>query len=132
MATRWTHVTVTVSNLERSIDFYSSFCELSVLRDRRLEGGGTVWLGPKTLPGKNPTFLLVIGEGDVTSRIDHFGFQCDTKEDIDRIAEQGRHLGILVEAPTNAGGVVGYITMLHDPDGHLVEFTHGQPIDGLP
>ena len=66
MATRWTHMTMTVADVRRSIEFYSSFCGLSVLRDRRLEGGGTVWLGPSAAPGELPTFLLVIGEGEVT------------------------------------------------------------------
>jgi len=131
MATRWTHITITVSDIERSIGFYTSFCGLSVVRDRRREGGGTVWLGPDTPPGKNPIFLLVIGEGEVTSLMDHLGFQCDVREQVDQIAERGRELGILVEAPTDVGGSVGYFTMLRDPDGHLVEFTHGQPVEGL-
>ena len=131
MSVRWTHITITVSNIERSIDFYSAFCKLSVLRDRRTEGGGTVWLGPKTLPGKNPTFLLVIGEGEVTSRMDHLGFQCATRDQVDQIAERGRQLGILEIEPTDVGGSVGYFTIIRDPDGHLVEFTHGQPIEGL-
>jgi len=131
MATRWTHITITVSNIERSIDFYNSFCGLSVLRDRRRQGGGTVWLGPDTPPGQNPTFLLVIGEGEVTSRMDHLGFQCDVREQVDQIAERAIQLGILVEPPTDAGDPVGYFTMLRDPDGHLVEFTNGQPIEGL-
>jgi catechol 2,3-dioxygenase-like lactoylglutathione lyase family enzyme len=122
---------MTVSNIERSIDFYTSFCNLSVLRDRRREGGGTVWLGPYTRPGKNPTFLLVIGDGEVSSRIDHLGFQCDTTEQVDQIAERGRQLGILLDPPTDSGSTVGYWTMLHDPDGHLVEFTYGQPVEGL-
>ena len=131
MSVRWTHITITVSNIERSIDFYSSFCNLSLLRDRRTEGGGTVWLGPKTPPGKNPTFLLVIGEGEVTSRMDHLGFQCATRDHVDQIAERGRQLGILEIEPTDVGGSVGYFTIIRDPDGHLVEFTHGQPIEGL-
>jgi lactoylglutathione lyase len=131
VAIRWTHITVTVSSIERSIEFYASFCGLSVLRDRRREGGGTVWLGPETPLGKLPTFLLVLGKGEVTSRLDHLGFQCDSREQVDQIAERGRQLGILVEPPTDAGGSVGYFTMLRDPDGHLVEFTHGQPIEGL-
>ena len=131
MTVRWTHITITVSNIERSIAFYSSFCNLSVLRDRRNEGGGTVWLGPKTPPGKNPTFLLVIGEGEVTSRMDHLGFQCEMREQVDEIAERGRQLAILEIEPTDVGGTVGYFTILRDPDGHLVEFTHGQPIEGL-
>ena len=90
-----------------------------------------MWLGPETPLGKNPTFLLVIGEGEVTSRMDHLGFQCDAREHVDQIAEQGRQLGILEVEPTDVGGSVGYFTMLRDPDGHLVEFTHGQPIEGL-
>ena len=131
MTVRWTHITITVSNIERSIAFYSTFCNLSVLRDRRKGGGGTVWLGPKTPPGKNPTFLLVIGEGEVTSRMDHLGFQCEAREQVDEIAERGRQLAILEIEPTDVGGTVGYFTILRDPDGHLVEFTHGQPIEGL-
>jgi lactoylglutathione lyase len=131
METRWTHITMTVSDIERSIGFYASFCGFSMLRDRRREGGGTVWLGPEPPPGKDPLFLLVIGEGEVTSRMDHLGFQCDLREQVDEIAKRGRQLGILVEPPTDAGGSVGYFTILRDPDGHLVEFTHGQPIDGL-
>ena len=131
MAIHWTHITITVSNIERSIDFYTTFCNLSVLRDRRREGGGTVWLGPQTQAGKNPTFLLVIGEGEVTSRMDHLGFQCDAREQVDQIAERGRELGILAVEPTDVGGSVGYFTIIRDPDGHRVEFTHGQPIEGL-
>jgi lactoylglutathione lyase len=131
MPTRWTHVTMTVSSIDRSIEFYTAYCDLTVLRDRRREGGGTVWLGPETPPGQNPSFLLVLGEGEVTSRIDHLGFQCEKREDVDRIAEKGRELGILVEPPTDTGGIVGYFTLISDPDGHLVEFTFGQPIEGL-
>ena len=131
MTIRWTHITITVSNIERSIEFYKSFCGLTVVRDRRLEGGGTVWLGPDTLPGKRPVFLLVIGAGEVTSRMDHLGFQCDLREQVDEMAARGRQSGILVHPPTDLGGTVGYFTILSDPDGHLVEFTHGQPIEGL-
>lgn len=131
MSTRWTHITITASDIERSIDFYTSFCNLSVLRDRRREGGGTVWLGPNTPPGQNPTFILVIGEGEVSSRMDHLGFQCAAREQVEQIAERGQQLGILIHPPTDSGGSVGYWTMLRDPDGHLVEFTYGQPIEGL-
>jgi len=27
--------------------------------------------------------------------------------------------------------VVGYFAMVRDPDGHLIEFTFGQPLKGL-
>jgi catechol 2,3-dioxygenase-like lactoylglutathione lyase family enzyme len=122
---------MTVSDIDRSIAFYTSLCNLSVLRDRRKEGGGTVWLGPATPEGQQPSFLLVISQGEVTSRIDHLGFQCDKREQVNEMAKKASDLGILVEPPTDMGGVVGYFTIIRDPDGHLVEFTHGQPIEGL-
>jgi lactoylglutathione lyase len=131
MTIRWTHITITVSDIERSIQFYTSFCGLSVVRAPLPKGGGTVWLGPANPPGKKPAFLLVIGQGAVTSRMDHLGFQCDLREQVDEMAERGRQLGILVHPPTDLGAPVGYFTILSDPDGHLVEFTHGQPIEGL-
>ncbi len=131
MASRWTHITMTVSSIERAIDFYTSFCGLDVLRDRRLEGGGTVWLGVKPSEEKYPTFVLVISEGAVECRIDHLGFQCDTKEKVDRIAERASKSGLLISGPTDSGGSVGYWTMINDPDNHIVEFTFGQPLEGL-
>lgn len=131
MPTRWTHITINVSDLERSVEFYTSFCGLSIVRDRRLEGRHNVWLGPATPAGEDPTFVLVIVQDEVKARLDHFGFQCDSRAEVDRIAERARHQNILVEAPADVGGVVGYYTMVRDPDGHIVEFTAGQPLKGL-
>ncbi len=131
MPTRWTHITFNVSDVDRSIDFYTSFCNLVVIRDRRLEGGGTVWLGPETRPGEKPSFVMVIAKGEITCRLDHLGFQCAAKEEVDQIAKRAKQLGILELPPTDSGAPVGYFTMVQDPDGHLVEFTYGQPIEGL-
>jgi len=131
MPVRWTHITFPVSDVDRSIAFYESFCDLVVLRDRRQEGGGTVWLGPKSAEGEQPRFIMVIGKGDVPYRLDHLGFQCEAKAQVDQIAERARQLGVLELSPRDYGGVVGYFTMIRDPDGHLVEFTYGQPIAGL-
>jgi catechol 2,3-dioxygenase-like lactoylglutathione lyase family enzyme len=131
MPIRWTHITITVSNIDRSVDFYTSLCGLSVLRDRRREGGGTIWLGHKPHQGEDPTFALVISEGEVRDRLDHFGFQCESKEEVDAIAELAKSQGVLVYPPHDSGGVVGYWTIIRDPDGHNVEFTFGQPLRGL-
>jgi hypothetical protein len=75
--------------------------------------------------------VLVLYLTEIDFRLDHLGFQCGAREDIDRIAGEGRQLGILAEPPFDGGGDIGYVTMLRDPDGHLVEFTFGQPIAGL-
>lgn len=128
---RWTHITITVSEMERSIQFYRTVCGLEVVRDRRREGGGTVWLGYEPEEGEDPAFVLVLMQGEVTDRLDHFGFQCDSRGEVDRVSEDARALGILVSAPKDSGGSVGYWTIIRDPDGHMVEFTFGQPLKGL-
>ena len=131
MPPRWTHITINVSNLDRSIEFYTSLCGLSIVRDRRPEGRHNVWLGPNTKPGEDPLFALVVVQDEVRARLDHFGFQCESREEVDRIAEIAQQQNILVEPPVDIGGVVGYFTIVRDPDGHLVEFTAGQPLKGL-
>ena len=131
MPIRWTHITINVSDIDRSVEFYTSFCGLTIARDRRLEGRHNVWLGPPTPPGEDPTFVLVMVQDEVTARLDHFGFQCDSREEVDRISEQARQQNILIEPPTDIGGVVGYFAMVRDPDGHRIEFTFGQPLKGL-
>jgi lactoylglutathione lyase len=131
MAVRWTHITITVSDLDRSVEFYRSTCGLEVVRDRRREGGSTVWMGYAPAEGELPAYVLVLMRGEVTDRLNHFGFQCDTREEVDRRARDAERAGILVEGPTDSGGSVGYWAIVRDPDGHGVEFTHGQPIRGL-
>jgi len=131
MAPRWTHVTINCSNIDASVDFYTSFCGLTIVRDRRIEGHHNVWLGPVIKPGEDPIFVLVIVQDEVKARLDHFGFQCDSRAEVDRIAAIARQQDVLVEPPVDIGGVVGYFTMVRDPDGHMVEFTFGQPLAGL-
>ena len=131
MAAHFTHLTFTVSNFEQSIAFYRDICEMVVVRDRREEGGSTVWLGPQGADKGNPPFVFVIEEGEVRDRLDHLAFQCDTREEVEVKANLGKALNALQSEPRDVGGSVGYYTMLRDPDGHIVEFTHGQPIKGI-
>jgi catechol 2,3-dioxygenase-like lactoylglutathione lyase family enzyme len=134
MPVRWTHVVLKVSDLDRSIEFYRRFCGLELVRDGRSNGGHTVWLGPAPSPtsGRSPPpFVLVLYLHAVDARVDHLGFQCDAREEVDRIAAEAERLGILVEPPFDGGGDIGYVTQIQDPDGHRVEFTYGQPLAGL-
>jgi catechol 2,3-dioxygenase-like lactoylglutathione lyase family enzyme len=131
MPPRWTHITINVSDIDRSVDFYTTICGLSVVRDRRKEGRHNVWLGPPTAVGEDPAFVLVMVQDEVKARLDHFGFQCDSREQVNHLAELARGQNILVEPPTDIGGVVGYFATIRDPDGHLIEFTFGQPLKGL-
>jgi catechol 2,3-dioxygenase-like lactoylglutathione lyase family enzyme len=129
---RWTHITLPLSDMDRSIAFFTEVCGLHVVRDRRREGGGTVWLGPKPADGAMPAFVLVAFQGEVVVPLDHFGFQCETREEVTAIADRARADGSLAYGPEDAGGSVGYFVIVREPSGHLVEFTHGQPLAGLP
>src|SRR5216684_3632352 len=105
MPTRWTHITINASDLDASVEFYISLCGLSIVRDRRLEGRHNVWLGPATPAGEDPVFVLVIVQDEVKARLDHFGFQCDSRAEVDRIADDAERQGTLVQSPIDAGGV---------------------------
>ena len=131
MPPRWTHITINCSDINASVEFYTLLCGLTIVRDRRIEGRHNVWLGPATKPDEDPVFVLVIVQDEVKALLDHFGFQCDSRAEVDRIAEIARQQNILVQPPLDVGGVVGYFTMVRDPDGHAVEFTFGQPLKGL-
>jgi catechol 2,3-dioxygenase-like lactoylglutathione lyase family enzyme len=147
MPVAWTHVVLKVSDLERSIAFYRRFCGLDVVRDGRGRGSHTVWMAPAPRPGEGapargspprgrdpaalPGFVLVLYQHEIDFRLDHLGFQCDSREEVDRIAAEAARLGALAQPPFDGGGDIGYVTQIRDPDGHVVEFTHGQPIAGL-
>lgn len=128
---RWTHITLPLSDMEHSVPFFTDVCGLRVLRDRRLEGGSTIWLGPEPVEGSVPEFVLVAYRGDVITPLDHLGFQCESRAEVSAIAERARSAGSLVEGPVDAGGSVGYYAVVREPSGHLVEFTCGQPLAGL-
>lgn len=139
MPARWTHVVLKVSDLDRSITFYRRFCGLEVVRDGR-PAGHTVWLAPPTggdgAAGTArreglPVFVLVLYLTRVDFHLDHLGFQCERREEVDALAAEAERLGILAEPPFDGGGDIGYVTMVRDPDGHRVEFTFGQPLAGL-
>ena len=128
---KWTHFTLPVSDVDGSIQFFTHVCGLSVVRDRRLEGGSTIWIGPAPEDGRDPEFVLVIAKGNVEKPLDHFGFQCVSLSELYAIAENARSSGTLVTEPTFAGGSIGHFCMVREPSGHLVEFTYGQPLRGL-
>lgn len=127
----FTHIAFLVTDLDQSIEFYKRFCGLTVFKDKRAQGGSYVWLAPPTESGKNPKYSFVLSEDSVVERLDHIGFRCDSKQEIDRIAETAKTVGVLEDGPVDYGGSVGYYVLLKDPDGHIVEFTFGQDLEGV-
>lgn len=128
---RWTHITIPLSDLDGSIRFFTQTCGLHVVRDRRAEGGTTVWIGPKPPAGEDPAFVIVAFAGSVKEPLDHLGFQCEARAEIEEIAKRAAEDGSLLEGPNDAGGSVGHYVVVREPSGHHVEFTFGQPLRGL-
>ena len=126
-----THVATRSRDVAQSVEFYQRYVGLHVVHDRLDGGVRVVWLSEQA---ENPSFVLVIigvphaVEGD-RSLAEHFGYDLPSRAAVDAIAARGAAEGILLQGPVDAGPIVGYFCMLRDPDGNIVEFSHGQPIN---
>jgi catechol 2,3-dioxygenase-like lactoylglutathione lyase family enzyme len=130
MPARLTHVALFVRDVERTVDFYARFAGLHVVHDRVDDAVRVVWLSEQA---EDPSFVIVainLPPGDLTvpPRMAHFGYDLPSRAAVDAVAARAQAEGLLVQGPADAGRIVGYFCMLRDPDGNLVEFSHGQPI----
>jgi catechol 2,3-dioxygenase-like lactoylglutathione lyase family enzyme len=124
-----THIALPVSNVERSIDFYSTYAGMQVVHRRtdKAEGVAVVWLTDLTRP-----FVIVLIQKNsvdtVLSPFAHLGVGCKSREYMDSLCEKARQEGVLLQEPKDSGYPVGYWAFLRDPDGHTLELSYGQEI----
>jgi len=128
---RLTHVAIQANNVAASIDFYQRYVGLHVVHDRCDDGVQVAWLSEEK---EDPSFVIVIlgippEERPLPALTDHLGYDLPSREAVDEMAERGKAGGVLVHGPVHISEIVGYICMLRDPDGNVVEFSHGQPIN---
>lgn len=130
MRTAFTHCALHVQDVDRSIAFYETFCGLEVVHAHGAPAQRTVWMAE---PGRQDAFVLVLvsggaprapQEGDMT----HYGFALAQRADVDAIAARGKAAGCLHWEAMELPDPVGYLCALRDPDGYIVEFSHGQPL----
>jgi catechol 2,3-dioxygenase-like lactoylglutathione lyase family enzyme len=141
MKSRWTHFALHVRSLQASIAFYEHYTSLRVI-DRHSDASSTgmevVWLCDRPADHEN-AFVLVLQEGTPRSipgakpqspvgPISHFGFALPSREDVDAVAAEAKMSGVFQFGPTFLNPYAGYLCILHDPDGHNVEFSHGQSL----
>jgi hypothetical protein len=60
--------------------------------------------------------------------VSHFGFAVPSREAVDAIASEAKDAGLLQFGPMFLNPYAGYLCILNDPDGHHVEFSHGQSL----
>jgi catechol 2,3-dioxygenase-like lactoylglutathione lyase family enzyme len=125
-----THVALQVRDIERSIAFYARYCGMRVAHERRDADGRVVWLGWGEDP---PRFVIVLIEAEYERNDQppwqHIGMSVDSRAAVDALAASAAADDRSVRwPPRDAGPIVGYYGGLADPDGNLVEFSHGQRI----
>ncbi len=125
-----THIALPVTDVERSIKFYSSYAEMNVVHRRVDQDSGVtvVWLSDRTRP-----FVVVLIQTDSVNSVlsppyAHLGVGCRSLEDIDARCEQAQQENVLVKPPQDSGYPIGYWAYLRDPDGHTLELSYGQEI----
>ncbi len=135
---RWTHVALRVDDIDATIEFYTSMTPMVLIEKRQDENGFGAWLG---MPGAtNNPFILVVAqffEGsdpfadapkEVLAPFAHLGVELPTKQAIDDMAERAAAAGCLAMPATMMPAPIGYICMVRDPDGNMVEFSWDQGV----
>jgi catechol 2,3-dioxygenase-like lactoylglutathione lyase family enzyme len=139
---RLTHVALPCSDLDATIDFYTTLCNLVVVANNEDENGRGAWLS-NDKQAKEP-FVLVLAEflPEVGARFGqtpgekvptlgpfaHIGIELPAREDVDRMAAKAQEMGCLLWEPKDMAAHIGYICAVSDPDGNVVEFSHNQNV----
>lgn len=135
---RWTHVALRVADIDATIEWYTSMTPLELIERREDDQGYGAWLG---MPGEtNNPFILVVAqffpEADpfrnspraVLAPFAHIGIELPDKAAVDAMAARGDAAGSLAMPPTMMPAPIGYICMLRDPDGNMVEYSWDQGV----
>ena len=144
---RWTHLALPVSDIERSIAFYTKVSPLVVVARFQDEatGNNSAWLSNDGQGGS--PFVLVLAQFSAEdgkryglvggqpiatlAPFAHIGIELPAQADVDAVAALGDELGCLRSPPRRLAAHVGYICALTDPDGNVVEFSYDQQVYAL-
>ncbi|UTW10343.1 VOC family protein [Marinobacterium rhizophilum] len=127
---RITHLALHVTDMAACVTFYQDFCGMRIIHERHSSRQTISWMAE---PGRERDFIFVLMDGGQDLNLPdndyrHFGFALDSREAVDRIAQQAEKAGCLVWAPRDEPFPVGYYCGLRDPNGNYVEFSYGQPL----
>lgn len=135
---RWTHVALRVGDMDASIAWYESMTPLRLLDRRSDPEGYGAWLGdPDT--AEHPFVLVLVQFFPESDPFDdtplatlnpfaHLGIELPERADVDAVAARAEEAGCLAMAATALPAPVGYVCMVTDPDGNLVEFSYDQGV----
>jgi catechol 2,3-dioxygenase-like lactoylglutathione lyase family enzyme len=122
-----THIALPVTDIEKSIRFYSVYAGMQVVHRRMDTEVAVAWLSDLTRP-----FVIVLIQTDavhsVLSPLAHLGVGCQRQEMVDSLCAKAEQEGALLQQPKDSGYPIGYWAFLRDPDGHTLELSYGQEI----
>jgi catechol 2,3-dioxygenase-like lactoylglutathione lyase family enzyme len=130
MAPVLTHLALHVRDLEACVAFYRDYCQLEQVHQRGAEAERVVWLAEA---GRERELVLVLipggpGRDQAADDFSHLGFALASRAAVDAVAAKAEAAGLLVWPSREEPYPVGYYCGVRDPDGHMVEFSHGQPL----
>ncbi|HLO51313.1 MAG TPA: VOC family protein [Kamptonema sp.] len=124
-----THIALAVKDVDASIAFYTKYARMQVVHSRidEMSQVNVAWVSDLTRP-----FVIVVIK---TDRVEgallpqsHLGIACESRDEVDRLCEQAKLEGILLEGPKDWGEPVGYWAYIRDPDRHTLEISYGQKV----
>ena len=130
MVAKLTHLALPCHDVEKTIEWYERFTPLKVIHQREDNGAKVAWIQADD----KSIFLVLLQSPDskepkpILSPFAHLGIEMESEDEVNAIAEQGRHHDCLIWEPRQEPDPVGYVCALRDPDGNLVEFSYGQSI----
>jgi lactoylglutathione lyase len=134
----WTHIALRVRDIDASIAWYEQFTPLRLLDKRQDDLGFGAWLGQPESADR--PFILVIAQflpetdpyrdapQEVLAPFAHLGVELPTKEALDAAARAAEQAGCLAMPPTQLPPPIGYVCMLRDPDGNMIELSFDQGV----
>ncbi len=126
----FTHIALVVQDIDASIAFYAEYAGMQVVHRRNGAGRGQVvaWISDLT----RPFVIVLIQQPGLKDRalgpIGHLGVACAARAEVDQLADKARSAGVLLNGPEDWGPPVGYWAYIADPDGNVLEVSHGQEV----
>jgi len=124
-----THIALPVADMECSLAFYEKYARMKIVHRRvdKETGSDVAWVSDLSRP-----FVIVLIKSEQVEHallpMAHLGVGCESREEVDRLCDEARAEGILIEGPTDSGPPVGYWALISDPDRHTLEVSHGQEV----
>ncbi len=131
---RWTHIALPSGDIDKAVAWYERFTPLVVLDRREDAEGQTAWLAHEGQVD-NPFILVLVMPWRDRGRprptlapFAHIGIEVPERGDVVAIADRARAAGCLAWEPADMAAPIGFICALSDPDGNVVEVSHGQGV----